>query len=246
MSSRITMKLLSCLWIFVHLGGNLMGDVMQISRVSQALGQQRSVDTSERHKCRRVFKYSSMSIAAKDGFKLKVAEGEFADSEIIAKVLAENKSGVYLQGSNKLREIGTTERVVAKTVVVPRRQRKKLSKQTEQDAERGEAHQNWVDEVGRSEARGTLADLGMFTVRGGYEYYGSRGRGVRRGMKRDRVTRDLPTPTQSPRSMSPVANSSIVVDANEEVPDTGDQESFTRKRGARGVNLNKNIPADSS
>ncbi|GKF27551.1 hypothetical protein Tco_0093893, partial [Tanacetum coccineum] len=32
---------------------------------------------------RRVFKYLSMSIAAKDGFKLKVAEGEFADSEII-------------------------------------------------------------------------------------------------------------------------------------------------------------------
>ncbi|GKB97535.1 aspartic peptidase A1 family protein, partial [Tanacetum coccineum] len=60
-------------------------------------------------------------------------------------------------------------------------------------------------------------------VRGGYEYYGSRGRGVRRGMKRDRVTRDLPTPTQSPRSMSPVANSSIVVDANEEVPDTGEK-----------------------
>nr|GFA66463.1 hypothetical protein [Tanacetum cinerariifolium] len=39
-------------------------------------------------------------------------------------------------------------------------------------------------------------------------------------MKRDRVTRDLPTPTQSPRSMSPVANSSRVVDANEEEHDT--------------------------
>ncbi|GJU83886.1 hypothetical protein Tco_1291432, partial [Tanacetum coccineum] len=51
-------------------------------------------------------------------------------------------------------------------------------------------------------------------VRSGYEYYGSRGRGVRQGIKRDRVTRDLPTPTQSPRSMSPVANSSRVVDAN--------------------------------
>ncbi|GKA74120.1 hypothetical protein Tco_0780422, partial [Tanacetum coccineum] len=83
-------------------------------------------------------------------------------------------------------------------------------------------------------------------VRGGYEYYGSKGRGVRRGMKRDRVTRDLSTPTQSPHSMSPVANSSRVVEANEEVPDTGDQESSTRKGGLRGVNLNKNIPADSS
>nr|GEY32317.1 hypothetical protein [Tanacetum cinerariifolium] len=58
----------------------------------------------------------------------------------------------------------------------------------------------------------------MPLVRGGYEYCSSRGRGVRRGMKRDRVTRDLPTPTQSPRFMSPVANSSKVVDANEEVP----------------------------
>ncbi|GJZ19933.1 ABC transporter E family member 2-like protein [Tanacetum coccineum] len=34
-------------------------------------------------KCRRVFKYSTMTIAAQYGFKLKVAEGEFADSEII-------------------------------------------------------------------------------------------------------------------------------------------------------------------
>ncbi|GKB84055.1 pentatricopeptide repeat superfamily protein [Tanacetum coccineum] len=42
-----------------------------------------------------------------------------------------------------------------------------------------------------------------------------------RGMKHDRVTRDLSTPTQSPRSMSQVANSSRVVDANEEVPHTG-------------------------
>ncbi|GKB01144.1 hypothetical protein Tco_0829188 [Tanacetum coccineum] len=46
--------------------------------------------------------------------------------------------------------------------------------------------------------------------------------------------------------MSPVANSSRVVDANKEVHDTGDQESSTRKRGPRGVNLNKNIPTDSS
>nr|GEW33253.1 RNA-directed DNA polymerase, eukaryota [Tanacetum cinerariifolium] len=59
------------------------------------------------------------------------------------------------------------ERVVAKTVVVPRRHRKKLirsffaamindGKQTEQDDERGEAHQNWVAEVGRSEAIGAI------------------------------------------------------------------------------------------
>ncbi|GJZ03442.1 hypothetical protein Tco_0536717 [Tanacetum coccineum] len=67
-------------------------------------------------------------------------------------------------------------------------------------------------------------------------------------MKRDRVTRDLPTPTQSPRSMSPVANSSRVVDANEEliINIHVDQESSTRKRGPRGVNLNKNIPTYSS
>nr|GEW65540.1 hypothetical protein [Tanacetum cinerariifolium] len=51
----------------------------------------------------------------------------------------------------------------------------------------------------------TLADLGSI-----------RGRGVRRGMKCDRLTRDLPTTTQSPCFMSPVANSSKVVDANEE------------------------------
>ncbi|GKA27283.1 BTB/POZ domain-containing protein-like protein, partial [Tanacetum coccineum] len=76
---------------------------------------------------------------------------------------------------------------------------------------------------------GTLADLGTLEDLGSI-----------------RVTRDLPTPTQSPRSMSPVANSSRVVDANEEVHDTGDQESSTRKRGPRGVNLNKNILADSS
>nr|GEV11588.1 peptidyl-prolyl cis-trans isomerase CYP38, chloroplastic [Tanacetum cinerariifolium] len=52
---------------------------------------------------------------------------------------------------------------------------------------------------------------------GGYEYYGIR-----------------------------VANSSRVVDANEEVHDTRDQDSSTRKRRPRGVNLNKNILADSS
>ncbi|GKD23866.1 hypothetical protein Tco_1225569, partial [Tanacetum coccineum] len=48
-----------------------------------------------------------------------------------------------------------------------------------------------------------------------------REQGGHRGMKHDRVTRDLSTPTQSPRSMSQVANSSRVVDANEEVPHTG-------------------------
>ena len=56
-------------------------------------------------------------------------------------------------------------------------------------------------------------------VQGRSEYCGSRGRGVRRGMKRARVTLNLPTPTQSPHSMSPVANSSVF-EASEEVPDT--------------------------
>nr|GEX27448.1 RNA-directed DNA polymerase, eukaryota [Tanacetum cinerariifolium] len=62
-----------------------------------------------------------------------------------------------------INDVRRTERVVAETVVVPRRHRKKLirsffaamindGKQTEQDDERGEAHQNWVAEVGRSEA----------------------------------------------------------------------------------------------
>ncbi|GJY83596.1 hypothetical protein Tco_0496972, partial [Tanacetum coccineum] len=48
--------------------------------------------------------------------------------------------------------------------------------------------------------------------------------------------------------MSPVANSSRVVDANEEliINIHVDQESSTRKRRPKGVNLSKNIPADSS
>ncbi|GKB93574.1 GRAS protein [Tanacetum coccineum] len=83
-------------------------------------------------------------------------------------------------------------------------------------------------------------------VRGGSQYYGSRGRGVHRATKPDRVTRNQSTTTQSHHSMSPIADSSRVFEASEEVPDTRDQESSTRKRGPRGANLNKNIPADSS
>ncbi|GKC82896.1 hypothetical protein Tco_1138613 [Tanacetum coccineum] len=47
---------------------------------------------------------------------------------------------------------------------------------------------------------------------------------VHRGTKRDRVTRNLPTPTQSPHSMSPIADSSRVFEASEEVPDTREHE----------------------
>ncbi|GJV66867.1 retrovirus-related pol polyprotein from transposon TNT 1-94 [Tanacetum coccineum] len=83
-------------------------------------------------------------------------------------------------------------------------------------------------------------------VRGGSQYYGSRGRGVHRATKPDRVTRNQSTTTQSHHSMSPIADSSRVFEASEEVPDTRDQESSTRKRGPRGANLNKNILANSS
>ncbi|GKC35029.1 transposon, En/Spm-like protein [Tanacetum coccineum] len=83
-------------------------------------------------------------------------------------------------------------------------------------------------------------------VRGGSQYYGSRGRDVHRATKPDRVTRNQSTTTQSHHSMSPIADSPRVFEASEEVPDTRDQESSTRKRGPRGANLNKNIPADSS
>ncbi|GJX52841.1 GRAS protein [Tanacetum coccineum] len=83
-------------------------------------------------------------------------------------------------------------------------------------------------------------------VRGGSQYCGSRGRGVHRATKPDRVTRNQSTTTQSHHSMSPIADSSRVFEASEEVPDTRDQESSTRKRGPRGANLNKNILANSS
>nr|GEY55230.1 hypothetical protein [Tanacetum cinerariifolium] len=96
---------------------------------------------------------------------------------------------------------------------------------------------------GREEGLVPQSYIIVCKVRGGYDHYDSRGRGVRRGMKRDRVTRDLPTPTQSPWFMSPVANSSKVVDANEQVPDTGDQESSTQERGPRGSKLEQEHPS---
>ncbi|GJX52842.1 hypothetical protein Tco_0281211, partial [Tanacetum coccineum] len=45
--------------------------------------------------------------------------------------------------------------------------------------------------------------------------HGSRGRGVHRAMKPDRVTRNQSTPTQSHHSMSPIADSSRVFEASE-------------------------------
>ncbi|GJX96780.1 hypothetical protein Tco_0352578, partial [Tanacetum coccineum] len=51
----------------------------------------------------------------------------------------------------------------------------------------------------------------------GISDYGSRGRGVHRATKPDRVTRNQSTPTQSHHSMSPIADSSRVFEASEEV-----------------------------
>ncbi|GJX00984.1 GRAS protein [Tanacetum coccineum] len=67
-------------------------------------------------------------------------------------------------------------------------------------------------------------------VRGGSQYYGSRGRGVHRAMKPDRVTRNQSTPTQSHHSMSPIADSSRVFKASEEVQG-GSQYYGSRGRG---------------
>nr|GEY19699.1 protein EFR3 homolog B [Tanacetum cinerariifolium] len=86
-----------------------------------------------------------------------------------AQIITSSVASVWLQEILYLFLIspGRTKHVVAKTVVVPRRKRKKLSrtfilamindgKQMEQDDERREAHHNWVDEGGKTDARGAI------------------------------------------------------------------------------------------